>query len=134
MFTYISFLVSQNNICKINKIPKTKLTFQWFLYTVWYSICRLGLIDTFKLSYKNTGKTAIWCILTIFKHWGIIVKLHFLHIFGISDWNHKDFKCIYILCFRIPLIDCLIEIRFTCANFFSIQSKSRSTNAVILQI
>ena len=53
---------------------------------------------------------------TIFKHWGINVKLHLLHIFGIVDWNLKDFKCICILYFIMPLMDFSIEIRFTCTK------------------
>ena len=118
MFAFNSFLVSQNSICKVNIIPKSNLTCQLFLYTPLYSIVGLDFKNVFKGWRETTETTTIWCILTIFKHWGINVKPHFLHIFFISDWNYKHFKCICILCFIIPLIGCLMEIRFMCAKPF----------------
>ena len=116
MFTFNSFLVFQNIICKINII--THFTRQWFFYTHRYIIGGLGMIDNIKGWLQTTETTTIQLILTIFKHWGLTVKLHFLHIFFISDWNFKTFKCIFILFFFMLLVYFPIEIRFKCDKLF----------------
>ena len=94
------------------------MTLQWYLYTYFYIIGGLGLIDTIKGGPQTTETTAILWFLTIFKHWGLNVKLHFLHIFCISDLNFKHYRFICIFCFVMPMIDFPIETRFTCDNIF----------------
>ena len=118
LFTFNSSLVFQNRICRINTIPKTNLNCQLLFYTLWYIIGSLGLIDTFKGWRQTTETKTIRWILTIFKHWGINVKFHLFHIFGIDDWDYKHIKFIYIFCFIMTLTDFLIEIRFTFAKTF----------------
>ena len=81
-----------------------------------YIIGGIGLIDNIKGWLQATETTTILWILAILKHWGLTVKLHFLHTFFISDWNFKHFKLICILCFVMPLIYFPIEIRFTWAK------------------
>ena len=102
----------------------THFTIQLFFYTYWYSIGGLGFIDTVKVWRQTTGKTTIQWILTIFEHWVLAVKSHFLHTFYIFGWNLKHFKCICILSFVMPLIYFPVAIRFTCAKISSIQSIS----------
>ena len=118
MFTFNHFLVCFNSIRKINAIPETNLICQLFFYTLWYSIVRIDLINTVKLWCQITKTTTIWCTLKIFKHCDINAKPHFIYVFGIADWKYKYFKCIFILCFIMPLKYFLIEIRFTCATHF----------------
>ena len=118
MFNFNYFLVFQNSISKTNEIPKTILTCQWLLYAICYSIIVLDLIYTVKVWHQTTETINIQCTLTIFNHWGINVKLHFLHVFGISDWNYKHFKWILVLYFIMSLKYFFIEISFTCADFF----------------
>ena len=79
---------------KINATPKTNLTCQWLFYMLWYIIGDHDLDITVKGWYQTTETITIWCTLTVFKHWGINVKLHCLHVFGIVNWNYKQFKCI----------------------------------------
>ena len=121
LLTFNSFLFFQNIIFRINAIPRTNLNCQWLFYTLWYITGGIGFINTVKRWRQTTETTTIWCTLTIFNHWYINVKLHFLHIFGISNWNYKHFKFIFIFFFIMPLKCFPIEISFTCDTFSSIQ-------------
>ena len=78
----------------------------------------IDFINTVKGWFQTTETTTVQFTLSIFKHWCVNVKLHFLHIFGIAHWNYKHFKCIFIFCLIMPLKDFLIEIRFTCDKIF----------------
>ena len=88
------------------------------LLYVWYIIFYVYLVDTFKGWHQTTETKTIWCILEIFKQWGINIKSHFLCIFGIFNLNYKYFKLIFILCFIMTLLDCIAGIRLICAKFF----------------
>ena len=74
-------------------------------------------IDDPMLKYCQSTSNSC-CTLTIFKHWIINAKPHFLYVLGIVDCNYKHFKCVFTLCFIIPLKYFLIETRFICAKLF----------------
>ena len=126
LFKFKCFFVFQNIIFKINMI--THLTHQWLFYTHSYGIGGPVLIYKIKWWHQTTETATIQWILTIFKHWGLTVKLHFLRTFWIYDWNSKHLKFIFIFCFVMPLIDFPIKIRFMWAKTFfqSNQNKDQS--------